>query len=252
MRNRSAIAVLFALGCADDRVPTTERDVEAVSGLLDAIDIHRTVAVATDPASALQLDENCRVDDTDLEPSLPEGTMRWEGPCFLEDGALLDGSLTSTPSLDGLVLSAEGLQITAADELQVSLAGAIELSRVDDLLQLHVSIQACGVLGPSCATQDPTVGLDLDYSIYPMHTFPEAYSVSVSGAVDGDDTFVSVEGAWQTDDAQCDAEPLAGTVAFGTFPRQTLVLTGNDACDGCVAWQVEGIDVEPLCDAPSW
>ena len=98
----------------------------------------------------------------------------------------------------------------------------------------------------------PTVGLDLDYSVYPMDTFPSAYSVSVSGAVDGDAMFVSVEGAWQTDQTRCDAEPTFGSVVLDTLPRQTLTLEGDDQCDGCVGWQVEGIDVAPLCTETAW
>jgi len=257
MSRRSAIVVLLAIACVDDTAPTTERDVSTVSSLLDAIDVHRTVALATEPERVLELDDGCRTDPIELPADLADtlapadGAMRWEGPCFLEDGALLDGSLTLTPTPDGTVLSAEAFTISEGDDLQVSLSGALELSRVDDLLQLDVSMQACGAMGNSCGA-DPghTVGLDLDYSVYPMDTFPSSYSVSVSGAVDGDGTFVSVEGAWQADDSQCGVEPTEGSVAFGTFPRQTLTLEGT--CDGCVDWQVEGIDVAPLCAASAW
>lgn len=252
MSRTLAIAVFFAAGCAGDGLPTTERDVAAVSSLLDAIDVHRAVALATDPEGTLELDGSCLVADADLPAELPLGSTRWAGPCFLEDGAFLDGTLTLSPTADGMVLGAEGFSISAVDELEVALSGAVELARVDDLLQLHVSLQSCGTLGPSCAEPDPTVGLDLDYSVYPMDTFPAAYSVSVSGAVDGGGSFVSVEGTWQADTGRCDTEPVEGSVVFGTSPRQSLTLDGDAACDACGAWQVEGFEVDPFCDADAW
>jgi hypothetical protein len=192
--------------------------------------------------------------DLDAANVSGETVLQWEGPCILEDGARLEGSLLMSASEDGLVLSAEAFSIWEGDELQVALSGALELTRVDNLLQLDVSMQACGAMGPSCADtrSTPTVGLDLDYSIYPIDTFPERYSVSVSGAVDGEDRFVSIEGAWQADHSRCDAEPTEGSVVLGTLPRQLLTLEGAEQCDGCVLWQVEGIDVEPLCSASAW
>lgn len=295
MTARAAIFVVALVGCVDAAEPTAERDVAEVSSLLGAIDVSRTVALATDPEGTLQLDDGCRVDlgtepagdeaDTPSPGAHPatdglagsgsdgpdpllaadphpadadfDGVVelaRWEGPCLLADGALLEGTLTHTRTHHGMVVSAEAFSITEGDTLEVALSGAIELARVDHLLQVQLSLHACGPVGPACAPDaaDPTLGLDLDYSIYPMDTFPQAYSVSLSGAVDGASRFVSVEGAWQTDTTDCPSEPAEGSVVLGTLPRQTLTLDGVDACDGCVGWQVEGIDVAPLCELEVW
>jgi hypothetical protein len=258
MKRTLAIAALVASGCASDYEPVAERDVDTVSDLLDALDVERSIALAVDPESTLQLDHGCRVSPDTGAPfddqMAPTDILRWEGPCQLEDGAQLDGSLTLTPTPDGQVLSAESFSVTADGDTLVMLSGAMELTRIDNLLELHVSMHACGAVGIACAgTEDtPTVGLDLDYSVYPMDTFPSAYSVSVSGAVDGNAMFVSVEGAWQTDETQCDAEPVLGSMVLDTLPRQTLTLEGGDQCDGCVDWQVEGVDVAPLCADTAW
>ena len=258
MKRLLAITALLATGCVSDLEPTAKRDVAAVSDLLDAIDVERSITLAVDPETALQLDHGCQVHPETGTPfdeqAAPTDILRWEGPCRLEDGAQLDGSLTLSSTPDGQVLSAEAFSVTVDGETQVMLSGAMELTRVDNLLELHVSMHACGAIGNSCAGSGdtPTVGLDLDYSVYPMDTFPSAYSVSVSGAVDGDAMFVSVEGAWQTDQARCDAEPTFGSVVLDTLPRQTLTLEGDDQCDGCVGWQVEGIDVAPLCTEAAW
>lgn len=247
-----SVPLLLAIGCAVDPTPVTERDEETVSALLDAMDVHRAVSLALQPEDTLELGTRCRVDDALLPEHLPPGTMRWAGPCILDDGALFEGILTHSPTDSGSLLSAEGVQIGSADELEVSLSGAIEVIRVDDLLQLQVSVQACGTLGPACFSDAPTVGLDLDYSIFPMPTYPADYSVSVSGAVDSAGSFVSIEGAWHTFSEQCDAEPHVGSVALGTFPRQTLTMEGDARCDSCVEWRVEGVEVAPFCSDSIW
>ena len=258
MNRPLVIAALLTSGCAIEHEPIAERDVDTVSDLLDALDVERSIALAVDPETTLQLDQGCRVHPDTGAPfndqMAPTDILRWEGPCQLEDGAFLEGSLTLSPTPDGQVLSAESFSVTADGETQVMLSGAMELTRIDNLLELHVSMHACGAVGISCAGADdtPTVGLDLDYSVYPMDTFPSAYSVSVSGAVDGDAMFVSVEGAWQADETLCDAEPVIGSMVLDTLPRQTLTLEGGEQCDGCVGWQVEGIDVAPLCTETAW
>ena len=244
--------LLIVVGCAVEPTPVTERDEETVAALLDAVDVHRAVSLALQPEDTLELGTRCRVDDALLPEHLSPGTMRWAGPCILDDGARFEGILTHSPTDTGSVLSAEGVQITSADELEVSLSGAIEVIRVDDLLQLQVSVQACGTLGPACFSEAPTGGLDLDYSIFPMRTYPAEYSVSVSGAVEGAGSFVSIEGTWHTLREACNTEPHVGSVALGTSPRQTLTMAGEEACDGCVAWRVEGVEVAPFCSESIW
>ena len=129
------------------------------------------------------------------------------------------------------------------------LSGTIELVRRDDLVQLDLSIQGCGALGPSCDTLGGgAFGLDLDYSLYPADTFPERYTAIVRGAVGRTDSIVRVEGHWQVDAEVCAQEGIDGTLALGTIPRQTLQLDGVSSCDGCMAWRVEGVDVPPLCE----
>ena len=255
MKQASAIPLLLAVACASDAPPEARRDLDAASRLFDALDVQRTVALATDPARVLQLDAGCLApSEIDASVASTTHTQHWEGPCTLEDGALLEGTLRVTPTPEGHILSAEQFSISEAGEVQVQLSGALELTRIDNLMLLHVSMHACGALGRSCSTNDTTstVGLDLDYSIHPMDTFPQAYSVGVSGAVDGEESFTSVDGTWQFDQDLCEAEPMTGTMVVDTHPRQSFTLEGSERCDGCLTWQVEGVEVEPLCADDFW
>jgi len=243
---RHWLPIVLLVGCGiDEEVPTTERDVAEVGDLVEAIQPARVVALALHPELALQLDgDACR------EYTLDTDTLIWSGPCALQDGAQLEGNLSLRPTDDGLLLSADGLSISQGGRIEVMLSGAIELTRWDDLVQLDVSIQGCGAVGPSCDKLDDgdSFGLDLDYSLYPADTFPSLYTATVSGAVGRTETIVGVEGTWQVDQEQCAEEAIDGTIAFGTFPRQTLELDGASACDGCAGWRVEGVEVPALCE----
>jgi len=240
------LPVVVLVGCGiDDDLPTTERDVAVVADLLDAIEPARVVGLVLDPEGALELDGiACQIQSTD-----PTERM-WVGPCILDDGAVLDGTLSMRPTHDGLLLSADGLIITQGAQTEVVLSGAVELTRRDDLMQLDVAIQGCGAVGPSCdrLADNELFGINLDYTIYPADTFPSIYSATVSGAVGRTETIVGVEAAWQVDRHACAHEAVEGTVAFGTFPRQTLDLDGHIACDGCVGWRVQGVEVPALCE----
>ena len=260
MNRLTSTFVLFAVGCATEpalrdagRVDT-DRNEQAVSELLDALDVQRTLSLALDPVATLQLDAGCQVaTDAAAPPAADvEQVTRWQGPCQLGDGALLEGSLTLAHTADGQYLSADGFSITEDGSVTVMLSGAMALSRIDNLVELNVAMHACGALGSTCSDADATTGLDLEYSIYPMDTYPQAFTVGVGGAVDGEEMIVSVEGAWKIDQGLCDAEPIEGSVVLDTFPRQTLTLEGAGQCDGCMGWQIEGIDVAPLCLDTIW
>ncbi|HCH62709.1 MAG TPA: hypothetical protein DFR83_07895 [Deltaproteobacteria bacterium] len=246
------------MSCATERAPEADRNVAAVSELLDALDVERTLSLALDPESALQLDQGCQAEPVASArangPMPVEEVTRWEGPCQLQDGAMLEGSLTLTRTADSQVLSAESLAIVEQGSVEVLLSGAMEMSRIDDLVELNVAMHGCGALGGSCGSTSPpsTVGIDLEYSIFPMDTYPRAYSVSVGGAVDGETMIVSVEGAWKTEQTLCDTEPIEGSLVLDTLPRQTLTLEGSGPCDGCVGWQVEGVAVAPFCLENAW
>lgn len=260
MNRLTAISALVAMGCATEPAfpdagdAGTDRNEQAVSELLDALDVQRTLSLALDPVATLQLDPGCQVDvdtATGLSPHVEQVT-RWQGPCQLGDGALLEGSLTLAHTADGQFLSADGFSITENGSVSVMLSGAMALARIDNLVELNVAMHACGALGSTCSDADSTTRIDLEYSIYPMDTYPHAFTVGVGGAVDGEEMIVSVEGAWKTDHAVCDAEPIEGSVVLDTFPRQTLTLEGTGQCDGCMGWQIEGIDVAPLCLDTIW
>ena len=104
MNRLTAIAALTAVGCATESAPTADRNVAAVTVLLDALDVERTLNLALDPETALQLDRGCQVESEAFvlaDGSAPiEQVSRWEGPCKLQDGALLEGTLTLTQTVE--------------------------------------------------------------------------------------------------------------------------------------------------------
>ena len=240
---------MLLIACnVNEEIPPNERDLSEVGDLVEAVQPHKVMSLALDPEGTLQLgDVTCR-DPIDED----EDTVSWSGPCLLDDGALLEGELTQHSTSKGVLLSAENLTISQGDRTEVMLSGAIELKRRDDLVQLDVSVQGCGTVGPSCDSlaQGGSFGIDLDFSLYPADTFPSVYSATVSGAVGRTDAIVGVEGTWQVDTDQCAIEATDGTLAFGTYPRQTLELDGATGCDGCAGWRIEGLEVPDLCDVP--
>lgn len=175
------------------------------------------------------------------------GTTRelWTGGCQLSDGTVVDGVLEWVAQPDGLWIAGEGFSITRDGTQELYVDGTLEIIEQQDLLLVDADATWCGHSAFPCDGDPLTV--DLRYSIYPAHQYPEIYDVTVSGVV-APGAPIAVEGSWRVDQRICATEPMDGVFALDDGQRHDLTLDGAVACDACAEWVVQGRAVSPFCD----
>ncbi len=200
------------------------------------------VDLVEDPRAVLALPEACGI-DAPVEVFDGEA-VEWSADCLWSGGTSVEGLLTWTRGPDGSVLLGDRFVLRQEGRVVFELDGMVELQEQGDLLLLTVAAGWCGPDGPSC--DDSLATLDLAYTLFPVTDYPDAYSVTVEGAVGSDDAVMAVEGMWAIDDAVCSEEPVRGVLSLRGVRRHALELDGADQCDGCGVWAMaEGV-------APSW
>lgn len=237
---------LLMLGCAVE--PPPPPPVAPDAGLLaDAL-------VSIQPGQVLDLVDLARsLVPADEQPatSCPaptvtdEGQVRWAGRCVMADGTALWGELAWLEA-DGITwVAAENFRVWRGGSLVLAIDGAIELQEQGDLLMMDAAASFCRDDG--CAT-GPTI-VDLTYTVFPLSDYPDAYDVTVSGAVGTGDAPISVEGTWSVDALACPTEPASGTIAVRQSEHHVLSVDGATDCDGCGSWVVQGVQVPAWCGA---
>ncbi len=197
-----------------------------------------------------------RIEEFDDEGGLLSVRESWSGPCELADGSFVRGHLERFEDEDRSWLAGRSFQLLRDDETVFLLDGAVELGGQGDLLLLDAAASTCGAPGQSC--EEGVHTLDLTWTVYPAHGYPEAYDATVSGvvgsvfsgveAVGDEDVPMSVEGTWSIDSSACELEPASGTIAVQRGERHAVELDGLEECDACATWVVQGVDGEAFCE----
>ena len=203
------------------------------------------VDLVEDPRAVLSLPDSCGMEDGLEAPE--EDPVVWSADCLLSDGSTLDGVLSWTRSEEGAVLLGDRFVLRQDGRIAFELDGMVELQEQGDLLLLTVAAGWCGPGGPSC--EDRPATLDLAYTLFPVTDYPDAYSVTVEGAVGSDDAVMAVEGMWAIDDAVCSDEPVRGVLSLRGVRGHALELDGADHCDGCGTWAMADDDDPRWCMA---
>ncbi len=196
--------------------------------------------LASDPDALLGEDPSC--------PYLleSEDSSIWTGGCVRGDGAWIEGQIQQFRSEGELWLVADRFTVVRPEGIELLLDGALVQTAAGSLIGLEASLLLCGVHTPC---QDGLVGLDLRYGLR-LEEDGQVADVAVRGVVglDGSEP-ASVDGAWRVDPLICDREPVDGLLAMQADQRQAIELDGADACDGCVAWTVQGTAAASWCPA---
>lgn len=150
-------------------------------------------------------------------------------------------------------MEAEGLRVRdASGELSVRFDGAIERSEYPSAGGWLTRVELAATLGGSslcgsalCGEPEGAFLADLSWTLLGSPDMG-AEDVLVTGTLllpaEG---AIDVEGSWTRDDAICAIEPLSGTLLLHGARTHTLRFDG--ACDGCVAWSVDGEEPELIC-----
>ncbi len=198
------------------------------------------VELVLDPREALGVEDECpRVVEVD------ETQERWVGGCSLSDGTRVTGELSLYDGPEGAWVAADGFALRQDDELLLYLDGAVELFGDGDQMTLDAAASMCGV-GLSCAEGIATV--DLSFSLFPLATWPVDYDATVTGVVAlGGTAPTAVDATWSIDEAICASEPVDGLFTLARGERHALTLDGQEDCDGCAIWTIQGLAVGEHC-----
>lgn len=228
-------------GCATNAPGSSAApDPGVLSATLAASQPEPLVDLVLEPRETLGVEEDCpRVEIVD------ESRERWLGGCALSDGTVVSGELSRYSGPEGAWIAADGFSMRLDGELILYLDGAVELLEDGDQMTLDAASSLCGV-GLSCAEGIATV--DLSFSLFPIATWPVDYDATVTGVVAlGGTAPTAVDATWSVDEAVCPSEPVDGLFTMARGERQALSLDGEDDCDGCATWNVQGLAVGEYC-----
>lgn len=236
--------LLLGLGLAGGCLPQAEPQAplaspDAIGAAWSAVQPDGLVELVLSPADTLPGDDGCPILD------VVDGVEVWSGGCVMMDGTVVEGSLQRFDGPDGAWVVGDRFTVLSGDGLQLYLDGAVELRGQGELILLDAAATTCGA---HVDCQDGLVSLDLRYSL--RLDGQQVADAAVRGfvALDDDDP-TAVEGAWRVAPERCELEPTDGLFAAQLDQRQALELDGDDACDGCAAWTVQGQVAPPWCPA---
>lgn len=243
--------LLGACGSVETMAPVGQADASLLREGLSATSPDIWIDLVEDPAEVLGDALDCplyeAVGPHTIDAQLGDSPLRerWSGPCTQPDGTQVSGSLERFDDGELTWLAGQGFEIRRDGELLFALDGAIELGGQGDLLLVDTTVTACGGPGADCADGLRTV--DLAWTIFPSHGYPDAYDATLSGVVGYGASPVAIEGTWSIDTAACGAEPASGTIAVDQGWRQYIELDGAEDCDACATWVVKGVEVPEVC-----
>lgn len=188
-----------------------------------------------------------------LVESDESGLERWEGGCWLPGGARVEGHLERLDGDRTAWVGGEAFRVfdPRAEETLFYLDGAVEVFPVGELLLAEAAVSICGGPTVACEPGEPPPGLvvmDLAYTLYPRHGFPERYDLTISGVVAApQEPPASISGTWTVDTATCQEEPVNGSVYIGSDRAAFLDFDGAESCDACAYSTVDSYGSVPTC-----
>lgn len=188
-----------------------------------------------------------RMEELDAEGAVLSVRETWTGPCELADGTELSGRLVRFEDEVVSWVAGQSFELRRDGELLLFLDGAVEITGQADLLLLDAAATACGAAADCEAGLDT---VDLTWTLFPAHGYPDAYDVTVSGVVASGEAPLRIEGTWSVDVAACGTEPASGTIAVERGERHAVELDGLQDCDACAAWVVQGEELSTYCGLP--
>lgn len=246
MRMRLFSIVLLTTGCgitaAEDAF--VEADPTPVSEAMRVLDPGPLVDLVHRPGDAIKADEACpRVVSLDAGTSATH--ERWIGGCMTDDGAAVFGTLERFDGPNLAWVTGSEFRIEQAGDVIFALDGAVELTDVDALWLMDVSVSICGLAEWRC--EDGMIGMDLTSTLFPSSGFPDDYDATLSGAIATDRSTMTVEGAWSMRADFCAIEPTHGALTIRQGDLHVLTLDGAQDCDACGLWEVQGQPMPGLC-----
>lgn len=217
---------------------------EDLDQVLRATDPDPLLVWALAPHSIIDTRSGCPSVSTQVQDG---GVLElWAGDCTQPDGTQITGRLSWFDGDNSAWAAGEHFAVWDSEGLQASLDGAIEVQATDELWLADVSAAACYL---DCTPGPASV--DLSYTVFPASGYPADYDLTVSGVVIGadDDSAILIDGAWRTQSAVCEAEPVSGMLAVKRGVHQTLVLDGALECDACASWTVQGRLAPAFCSS---
>jgi len=238
-------SLLTACGTPGEAERAVQADSQPVVNAISAIDVDPLVAWVEQPGPMIGTQPDCP-SVTVLEQT-PESIHEiWSGNCTMNDGRTVVGELERFESAEGAWIVGRDFRVTEGDELISGLDGAIEIIPTANALWLvEVAAATCGAPNWSC--EQGVLGLDLSYTIYPAAGFPIDYDVTVSGTVATESGTTTLNGAWSVDRGACSDEPTSGILSLYQGTHHGITHNGDNQCDGCAAWQVQGQEAPLLC-----
>lgn len=238
--------ILFALviGCAE---PPTDggQDPSVAEDALALIDPERALALLGElPGDAAGCTPELFADGAGLREVLSD----------CADGAM-DGALERYSDDTLAWMEAEGLRVRdALGALTLRFDGAIERSVSESPTGWLTRVELAATLGGSdlcgsalCSDPEGAFLADLSWTLLGSADV-STDDVLVTGTLllPGEGA-IDVEGSWTRDEGRCVGEPLGGTLLLHGARSHTLRFDGASACDGCVAWSVDGEEPELVC-----
>ena len=243
---RLLVTIGLMTGCNTAVVdePLVESDPTPVAEAARAADPGPMVDLVQRTSSIVGIDPDCpRVEPIDTEDVANH--ERWTGGCRLNDGTEVFGVLERRDAPDGAWVTGTDFRLVQQGDLVFALDGAIELTDVDALWLMDISASVCGIGSWPCS--DGVLGMDLTATMYPSIGFPDDYDTTVSGAIATDRATTTVDGAWSVNSGLCAIEPTDGSLSVRHGDLHAIELDGQQACDGCAAWEVQGQPMPSLC-----
>lgn len=170
---------------------------------------------------------------------------RWTGGCTMSDGTQVNGTVERFDGPNAAWIVGNNFRLQKDLETTFMLDGAVTLHVSGDLWLVEAAASVCGLENWGCP--NGTLGLDLSFTLYPAHGFPNDYDTTVSGVVAAHSTPLTVDGAWSIDSELCEIEPVTGLLTVSQGDHHSFTLNGAFACDGCGDWQVQGQPTPGLC-----
>jgi len=238
-------SLLTACGTPGDTERAVQADAQPVVNAMTAIDVDPLVAWVEQPGAMIGALPECpsvRV----IEQTAESIHELWTGDCALADGRTVVGELERFDSPEGAWIVGRDFRVFEGDELLAGLDGAIEIIPTTNALWLiEVAAATCGASNWRC--EQGVLGLDLSYTIYPAIGFPLDYDTTVSGTVATESGTTTLNGAWSIDRSACADEPTSGMLSLYQGSHHGLTHNGQDQCDGCAAWEIQGQEAPLIC-----
>ncbi len=245
---RVILITSLLIGCGAPGEPDAQQplDSKPVLNAMSAVQVEPIVAWVEQPIMVMGGQADCPA-LTVIEQTADSIHEQWVGGCQLNDGRSVAGELERFESPDGAWIIGRDFRVFDGDELVMGLDGAIEVTPTNALWLIEIAAATCGTSNWSC--EHGILGLDLSYTIYPAIAFPTDYDATVSGTVATETGTTTLDGAWSTNIDTCADEPTSGILSIQNGAHHAIQHNGEQQCDGCSSWQVQGQQAPPLCRA---